>query len=104
VTVTRYPLKDHLAAHVHDLAPGPLADSKTCCCRADGLRQPVADEVESAHLLANESRERLHRAGLNDREILAYADDFVAEDRGDDVDAFIGWAILMHGRRRRVRV
>ncbi len=65
------------------------------------MRSPVGDEVECAHLLANEARHALSGWGLDDREILRYADDFVAEDRGGDVETFIGWAIQMHLNRIR---
>jgi hypothetical protein len=58
----------------------------------------VAAEVECAHLLANETRDELHGWGLDDDEILELADDFIAEDRGADVEEFEEWAIYRHER------
>jgi hypothetical protein len=87
----------------HDAPPGRYADVKTDPCSHGALRTPVGVEVECAHLLANEARHALTEWGLDDREILRYADDFVAEDRGGDVAAFIGWAIQMHLNRVRSR-
>ena len=87
------------AIEPHAIPPGRLADRKSECADAEGFRTPVGDEVESAHLLANEARERLHRLGLDDCEILRYADDFVAADRGQDLDDFISWAAYVHQRR-----
>ncbi len=52
--------------------------------------------MECAHLLANETREKLHRWGLGDPEILELADDFIAEDRGADIEEFEEWAIYRH--------
>lgn len=83
----------------HDLPPGPLAQKKCDRCGAEGYHVPVGDEVESAHLLANEARAALHRAGLTDREILLLADDYVAEDRGDELEEFEAWALRMHAQR-----
>ena len=86
----------------HDLPPGPLADRKCECSVAEGYHVPVGDEVESAHLLANGSRDALHRVGLDDGEILRFADDFVAEDRGGELEEFEAWAVRMHRRLERV--
>jgi hypothetical protein len=57
-----------------------------------GRPQPEAAEVESAHLLANQARPRLRRSGLTDEDIRRLADRYIAEDRGEDVDAFTSWA------------
>jgi hypothetical protein len=86
---------------VHDLPPGPLAASKSAGRSPCGLLVPTGDEVESAQLLANEARGTLHRYGLDDLEILELADDFVAEDRGNDTEDFVGWARYMHAHRLR---
>jgi len=64
---------------------GPTADPA-------GHAQPKAAEVESAHLLANDARDKLRDTGLNDEDILRLADEFIALDRGQDVSAFIAWA------------
>jgi hypothetical protein len=36
---------------------------------------------------------------LTDREILLLADDYVAEDRGDELEEFEAWALRMHAQR-----
>ena len=73
--------------------PGPLADEKSSDQSPPGERQPEAAEVESARMLANQARDRLHEAGLEDQTIERLADRYIAEDRGEDLDAFIAWAI-----------
>ncbi len=72
--------------------PGPLAGEKSSDQSPPGERQPEAAEVESARLLANEARDRLHQAGLDDPTIERLADRYIAEDRGEDLEAFIAWA------------
>lgn len=100
--MTHHPIDDiDVRPLNHDLPPGPLATKKCECCGAEGYYLPVADEVESAHLLANKARETLRRAGLPDREILLFADDYVAEDRGDELEEFEAWALRMHLQRAR---
>jgi hypothetical protein len=72
--------------------PGPLAGVKRATALPSGPPQPQAAEVESARLLANDARRRLRAAGLSDEDIDLLADDFIAEDRGEETEAFIGWA------------
>ena len=48
--------------------------------------------MESARLLENQARSELRRAGLTDRQIRVLADEYIALDRGEDLDDFIGWA------------
>jgi hypothetical protein len=55
--------------------------------------EPEAAEVESARLLANETRDRLREKGLPDERIDRLADAFIALDRGQDQEAFIAWAL-----------
>lgn len=81
--------------------PGPLKAKKSEPGCASGSCIPVPDEIESAHLLANESRDELHAAGIDDLEIMELADDFVAEDRGESVEEFVGWAIYTDWLHRR---
>ena len=57
-----------------------------------GLPQPEAAEVESARLLANQARDALRQEGLNDEDIQRLADRYIAEDRGEDLSGFVGWA------------
>ena len=72
--------------------PGPLESEKRGATADEGHPQPQAAEVESARLLANQARERLLEAGLSNEEIRRLADDYVAEDRGENLEDFIGWA------------
>ena len=72
--------------------PGPLEDEKRGETSEPGQPQPQAAEVESARLLENQARDRLRAAGLSDEQIRKLADDYVALDRGEDLDQFIRWA------------
>jgi hypothetical protein len=78
--------------------PGPLEPEKRGETSEPGVPQPEAAEVESARLLANEARETLREEGLSDTEIRRLADQFVAEDRGNELASFLEWA---HRRARR---
>jgi hypothetical protein len=71
---------------------GPLEPEKRGETADPGHPQPEAAEVESARLLANQARADLTRAGLSDKEIRRLADEYVALDRGEDLDGFISWA------------
>lgn len=53
----------------------------------------MTSETERARMLANQSRDALHHAGLGDPTIDRLADRFVGEDRGEDVETFIRWAV-----------
>jgi hypothetical protein len=57
-----------------------------------GRPQPEAAEVESARLLANEAADALRPTGLSDDQIRRLADEFIALDRGTDLNDFVGWA------------
>lgn len=72
--------------------PGPLEPEKHGDTAEPGHPQPEAAEVESARLLENQARDELRRAGLADGEIRRLADEYVALDRGEDLDGFIAWA------------
>jgi hypothetical protein len=80
----------------HELPVGPHADLKSEPGGAPGHRVPVPAENECAHLLANAARATLRGYGLGDPEILELAEDFIAEDRGQDTVDFEGWAIYRH--------
>ena len=71
---------------------GPLEDEKKGPTSQPGHPQPEAAEVESARLLEGEARQALRDAGFTDERIRQLADRWVAEDRGQDTDAFIKWA------------
>jgi hypothetical protein len=77
-------------------APGPLADEKSGASATREHPQPDAAETESARMIANQARDRLHDDGLDDDEIRRLSERYVAEDRGEDLNAFIDWAIARH--------
>ena len=81
-----------LASDDRDYPPGPLAGVKRGETSDPGYPQPQAAEVESARLLANDARQTLPAAGFSDQDIDRLADDFIAEDRGEETAAFIDWA------------
>lgn len=72
--------------------PGPLEPEKHGETAEPGHPQPEAAEVESARQLENQARDELRRAGLTDADIRRLADEYVALDRGEDLDEFIAWA------------
>lgn len=49
------------------------------------------EEVEPAHLLANEARRELRRVGFSDDEIDAWAREFVARCGAGDVEELLAW-------------
>ncbi len=71
---------------------GPLEPEKSGQTAEPGTPQPEASEVESARLLANQARDRLEQEGLSETEIRRLADEFVAQDLGEDLDTFVEWA------------
>lgn len=81
-----------------DPSPGPLESEKRGLTSEPGNPQPEAAEVESARVLANESRGALRQAGLADDQIRRLADEFVALDRGEGLPEFIEWAKGRAGR------
>ena len=56
--------------------------------------EPVAAEVESARLLANETRPVLGAEGYADQRIDELADAFIAHDIGEGTEEFLRWARL----------
>jgi hypothetical protein len=85
-------LRSALSADDGDYPPGPLAGVKRGATSDPGYPQPQAAEVESARLLANDARQTLRAAGFSDEDIDRLADDFIAEDRGEETGGFIAWA------------
>jgi hypothetical protein len=85
-------LRSVLSSADRDYSPGPLAGVKRGATSDPGYPQPQAAEVESARLLANDARRTLLAAGFSDQDIDRLADDFIAEDRGQDTEEFIDWA------------
>jgi hypothetical protein len=78
--------------------PGPLEPDKHGETLEPGSPQPEAAEVESARLLTGQARERLEPEGLYFDEIRRLADEYVALDLGQDLDAFVRWAREQTGR------
>jgi hypothetical protein len=72
--------------------PVPLEPEKHGETSEPGRPQPEAAEVESARLLANEGRSELEREGLDFEDVRRLADEYVALDLGQDLDAFVRWA------------
>jgi hypothetical protein len=91
-TEARPDLRSALASDDRDHPPGPLASVKRGETSDPGYVQPQGAEVESARLLANDARQTLLAAGFSDEDIDRLADDFIAEDRGEETEAFIDWA------------
>jgi hypothetical protein len=85
-------LRSALSSDNRDYPPGPLAGVKGGATSDPGYPQPQAAEVESARLLANDARQTLRTADFSDGDIDRLADDFIAEDRGEETGAFIDWA------------
>jgi hypothetical protein len=85
-------LRSAMSSADRDYPPGSLAGVKRDATSDPGYPQPQAAEVESARLLANDARQALLAAGFSDEDIDRLADDFIAEDRGQDTERFIDWA------------
>jgi hypothetical protein len=77
--------------------PGSLAPEKSGPSSAPGHPQPDAAETESARLLENQARDELRRGGLTDDDIRRLADEYIALDRGEDLGAFVAWALERTG-------
>jgi hypothetical protein len=54
--------------------------------------EPIAPEVESARLLANQARPVLGAEGFGDERIDELASAFIAKDVGESLDEFLRWA------------
>jgi hypothetical protein len=60
----------------------------------DSAPEPVAPEVESARLLANQTRPTLGAEGFSDERIDELASAFIAKDIGESVEEFVAWSRL----------
>jgi hypothetical protein len=80
--------------------PGPHAEEKLGSTSDPGHAQPQEAETESARMLANQARDALTARGLDDDEVRTLADEYIALDLGEDLDAFIEWATTRGGRER----
>ena len=54
---------------------------------------PDLAQIEGAHLLANAARGFLRGCGFGDREILEWAETYIAEIGSGDVETFIAWIL-----------
>jgi hypothetical protein len=61
---------------------------------ADEAPEPIAPEVESARLLANQVRPVLGAEGFGDERIDELASAFIAKDVGEGLEEFLRWARL----------
>ena len=52
---------------------------------------PDLGQIEGAHLLANEAREFLTGCGFDDRQILKWAEAYIAAEGSGDVESFVAW-------------
>ncbi len=61
--------------------------------RESGVEEEVPElaQIEGAHLLANEARHFLTGCGFTDRQILEWADAYIAHVGSGDVDSFVAW-------------
>jgi hypothetical protein len=60
----------------------------------DFAPEPVAPEVESARLLANQARPVLGAEGFSDERIDELASAFIAKDIGESFEEFVRWSRL----------
>jgi hypothetical protein len=79
------------------LQAGPMASEKLSES-GKGRPEPDGPEVESARLLANSARERLHERGMDDQDIQKAADAYIGLDLGEDTEEFISW-VTEHNSR-----
>ncbi|MDX1658248.1 MAG: hypothetical protein R3343_05460 [Nitriliruptorales bacterium] len=72
-------------ADEHDLEPADPAE--------EGVSEEDAEfsRTEGAHVLASQARESLEGEGFSEQQILDWAEAFVAEEEGGDVEAFLSW-------------
>ncbi len=55
-------------------------------------------QQETANLLANEARDRLHTDGFTDEQIGRWAETFIAENSAGEADEFIAWIAAQENR------
>lgn len=58
----------------------------------DSAPEPVASEVESARLLANQARPVLGAEGFSDERVDELASAFIAKNIGESVEEFVAWS------------
>lgn len=60
-------------------------------------REPEPMQIEAARLLANDAKPRLHTAGFDDEQIREWANAYIAQHGGGDVDGFVRWIAASEG-------
>ena len=65
-----------------------------------GVTEEIPSElgqIEGARMLGNDARDRLRADGFTDRQIDQWAETYVAENGGGEVDEFVAWILsLIH--------
>ena len=58
-----------------------------------GIAEETPDlaQLEGAHLLANGARPYLSDCGFSERQILEWAETYIAREGSGDVDSFLAW-------------
>jgi hypothetical protein len=54
-------------------------------------------QIEGARMLGNDARDRLRADGFTDRQIDQWAETYVAENGGGEVDEFVDWIRAQEG-------
>ena len=55
-------------------------------------------QIEGARMLGNDARDRLRADGFTDAQIDEWAETYVAENGGGEVDEFVDWIRAQEGR------
>ena len=58
-----------------------------------GIDEMVPDiaQIEGARLLANQAREFLTDCGFDERQVLVWAETYIAAEGSGDVESFVAW-------------
>jgi len=65
-----------------------------------GVTEEIPSElgqIEGARMLGNDARDRLRADGFTDRQIDQWAETYVAENGGGEVDEFVEWIRAQEG-------
>jgi hypothetical protein len=89
----QHPGRSNLPVNAHPPARATEIDKQEPVT-PDSAPEPVAPEVESARLLANQARPALAAEGFSDERIDELASAFVAKDIGTSLEEFVSWSRL----------
>lgn len=78
-------MPDRNGPDAQDLEPESPSEAGVAAADAD------FSHTEGAHVLASEAREELTAAGFTEEQVLEWAETYVSEQGGGDLDAFIAW-------------